>query len=115
MRWAQKTGPATAQVIATLLASRAHPLPGFRSCLGIMRLGKTYGAARLEAACQRALALQAYADKSVASILRHGLDQQPLTPERVSPPMIPHANIRGPEYYQEMSEKGGQRCYAIPP
>jgi transposase len=99
VRWAEKTGPATAQVIATILASRAHPLQGFRSCLGIMRLGKTYGEARLEAACQRALVLQAYAYKSVASILRHGLDQQPLTPERVSPPMIPHANIRGPDYY----------------
>jgi transposase len=99
VRWAQKTGPATAQLIATILASRAHPLQGFRSCLGIMRLGKTYGPERLEAACQRALLLQAYAYKSVASILRHGLDQQPLTPERVSPPLPLHANIRGPHYY----------------
>jgi transposase len=42
-----------------MLASRPHPQQGFRSCLGIMRLGKRYGDARLEAACQRALTLGA--------------------------------------------------------
>lgn len=99
VRWAQRSGPATAQLVTAILTSRAHPLQGFRSCLGIMRLGKTYGDERLEAACARALVLQAHSYKSVASILRHGLDQQPLTPDRVSPPSILHANIRGPHYY----------------
>jgi transposase len=99
VRWAQQSGPATAQLVATILASRAHPLQGFRSSLGIMRLGKSYGDERLEAACARALVLQAYSYKSVASILRHGLDQQPLTPDRVSPPSILHPNIRGSQYY----------------
>ena len=100
VRWAEKTGPATAQVVGTILASRAHPQQGFRSCLGIMRLGKTYSPARLEAACQRALALDACAYRSIESILKHDLDQQPLPPERISPPLPKHANIRGPEYYQ---------------
>lgn len=99
VRWAQQSGPATAQLVTAILASRAHPLQGFRSCLGIMRLGKSYGEDRLEAACARALMLQAYSYKSVASILRHGLDQHPLTPEQVSPPSILHSNIRGPQYY----------------
>ena len=100
VRWAEQTGAATAQVVATILASRVHPQQGFRSCLGIMRLGKTYSSARLEAACQRALALDACAYRSIESILKHGLDQQPLPPERVSPPLPKHPNIRGPEYYQ---------------
>ena len=99
VRWAEKTGAATAQVVATILASRPHPQQGFRSCLGIMRLGKTYSPARLEAACQRALALDACAYRSIESILKHGLDQQPLPPERISPPLPKHPNIRGPEYY----------------
>lgn len=99
VRWAEQTGPATAQVVAHILAARAHPQQGFRSCLGIMRLGKTYSPARLEAACQRALALEAYAYRSIASILKHRLDQHPLPPERVSPPLPKHPNIRGPEYY----------------
>ena len=99
VRWAEQTGPATAQVVAHILASRSHPQQGFRSCLGIMRLGKTYSPARLEAACQRALTLEAYAYRSIESILKHGLDQHPLPSERVSPPLPKHANIRGPEYY----------------
>jgi len=99
VRWAEKAGPATAQLVATILASRPHPQQGFRSCLGIMRLGKTYGQQRLEAACQRALALDACTYKSLESILKHGFDRHPLTPDRVSPPVIHHPNIRGPEYY----------------
>jgi transposase len=99
VRWAQTTGPATAQVVATILASRPHPQQGFRSCLGIMRLGKTYGADRLEATCQRALALEACAYKSLESILKNGLDRHPLPARQVSPPVIHHPNIRGPEYY----------------
>jgi transposase len=99
VRWAQQTGPATAQVVATILASRPHPQQGFRSCLGIMRLGKTYGPTRLEAACEHALTLDACAYRSIESILKHGLDRQPLAPQRVSPPLPAHANIRGPEYY----------------
>ena len=99
VRWAQTTGPATAQVVATILTSRPHPQQGFRSCLGIMRLGKTYGQDRLEAACQRALALEACAYRSIESILKHGLDRHPLSAQRVSPPVINHPNIRGPEYY----------------
>ncbi len=99
VRWAQQTGPATAQVVATILASRPHPQQGFRSCLGIMRLGKTYGATRLEAACEHALTLDACAYRSIESILKHGLDRQPLAPQRVSPPLPAHPNIRGPEYY----------------
>ncbi len=101
VRWAQKTGPAIAQVVATILASRPHPQQGFRSCLGIMRLGKAYSEERLEAACQRALALDACAYRSIESILKHELDRQPLSAPRVSPPLPQHSNIRGPKYYDE--------------
>src|ERR1019366_4987423 len=40
IRWAQETGPAAAQVVEGILESRPHPEQGFRSCLGIFRLGK---------------------------------------------------------------------------
>ena len=100
IRWAAKTGPATARVVETILASRPHPQQGFRSCLGIMRLGKDYGTERLEAACQRALAIGSLGFKSLQAILKHGLDRQGL-PQPPSPePVIEHPNLRGPEYYQ---------------
>lgn len=41
--WAEKAGPATAKLITTVLASRRHPQQAYRSCLGILRLGTSYG------------------------------------------------------------------------
>jgi transposase len=99
IRWAATTGEATAQVGETILASRPHPQHGFRACLGLMRLGKSYGAERLEAACQRAHALGACSYKSIASILKHDLDRQPLPQQPVPGATTTHANIRGPKYY----------------
>jgi len=106
--WAAKTGEATAQVVETILASRPHPQQGFRSCLGIMRLGKSYGDERLEAACQRALALGACSYKSLESILKHGLDRRPLPPQPDATAGSAHMNIRGPQYYKD--DKGEQEC-----
>jgi transposase len=83
IRWAAARGAATAQVVATMLASRPHPHQGCRSCGGIMRLGKSAGAERLEAACRRALTIGTCSYKSMESILKNGLDRAPLP---ASPP-----------------------------
>ena len=56
-KWAARAGPATEKLIRSVMDSRKHPQQACRSCLGILRLGKAYGEARLEAACQRALTL----------------------------------------------------------
>ena len=64
-----------------------------------MRLGKEYGPERLEAACTRALATKAIGFKSIESILKRGLDKQPLPQEAPEKPPLDHDNIRGPEYY----------------
>ena len=70
-----------------ILADRPHPEQGYRSCLGILRLAKRYGAARLEAACARALAVGARSYRHVDSILKHGLDRLPLPePRRAAHP-----------------------------
>ena len=108
IHWAAHSGPATAQVVETILASRPHPQQGFRSCLGIMRLGKSYGDERLEAACQRALALGACSYKSLESILKHGLDRRPLPPKPDATAGSAHMNIRGPQYYTD--DKGELGC-----
>ncbi len=99
IRWAAQNGPCTEQLITQVLESRPHPEQGFRSCLGIMRLGIKHSTQRLEAACQRALALKAYSYKSVASILRNGLDKQPLAEDQGSSARLIHPNIRGQGYY----------------
>ena len=101
IRWAAKTGEATAQVVEAILAARPHPQQWFRACLGLMRLGKSYGEGRLEAACRRAVTLGACSYKSIESMLKHDLDRQPLPARRIAPPAIPHDNIRGPQYYHD--------------
>ncbi|MBA2883207.1 hypothetical protein HNR65_003569 [Desulfosalsimonas propionicica] len=60
------------------MKSHMHPQQGFRSCLGILRLGKSYGEERLVAAAKRANAIGGLSYKSVESILKNGLDQKPL-------------------------------------
>ncbi len=80
--WAEQTGPNTAALAQEIMAARPHPEQGYRSCLGIIRLGERYGTERLEAACARALAARALSYRSVESILSHGLDSQPLGRDR---------------------------------
>ncbi len=99
VRWAGETGPATAKLVETILTSRPHPQHGFRACLGIMRLGKSYTTARLEAASRRALAIGSCSYKSVESILKNGLDRKPLPPTMIDTPVIEHDNLRGSDYY----------------
>ena len=99
IRWAEKTGPATAGLIQQILQRRHLPQQGFRSCLGILRLGKGFGDERLEAACRRALTLNACSYKSIESILRKGLDRQPLPEQQELDLVVEHDNIRGADYY----------------
>lgn len=104
--WAAKTGAATAELVRRIIASRAHPQQGYRTCLGILRLGEAHGPDRLEAAARRALAIGATSYKSVASILKHGLDRRPLPGDESQEPAVEHDNIRGAQYYAEQA-KGG--------
>ena len=99
MEWAGRIGPHTKAVIEHVLHQRRHPQQGYRSCLGILRLSKNYGDTRLEAACERALAVGAHRYRSVASILENGLDRQPALPPQAELALPDHANVRGPDYY----------------
>ncbi|MBE0418334.1 MAG: IS21 family transposase, partial [Coriobacteriia bacterium] len=97
--WLAQTGPAAAAFAARVMDSFPHPELGFRSCLGLIRLGSKYGEDRLEAACARALASGADRYRSVRSILESGLDAVPLDAPRDLPPVSGHGNVRGPDYY----------------
>jgi len=99
--WAAKSGEHVAALVEKVLAHRPHPEQGFRSVLGIMRLGKHYGEGRLDAACKRALEIGGLSYKSIESILKHGLDRIELhQQDDVLYEPLEHTNIRGPEYYQ---------------
>ncbi|MCC4295895.1 IS21 family transposase [Brevundimonas aurantiaca] len=97
---AQSHGPSVALLCQLVLEHRPHPEQGFRSCMGIVRLAKTVGPARLEAACERALLVGARSYGQVKSILDNRLDGQPVRrrkDEAETP--VAHGNIRGSKYY----------------
>jgi transposase len=98
--WAEKVGPNTQALCDVILRERHHPEWGFRSCLGLFRLAKKYGDARVEAASRRALYAGARSYRPVKTILEHNLDAQPLPePERPAAAGTTHENIRGRDYY----------------
>ncbi len=100
--WAQRVGPCTHALVRAIITERKHPEHGFRSCRGLKALSKRFAPERIEAACERALVVGARSYTNVESILRHGLDSQPLpaTPSSSdAPPPLDHENIRGPDYY----------------
>ena len=78
---------------------RAHPEQGYRACLGLMRLARQYGGQRLEAACERALAIHSPSYRSIASILAKGLDRHPAAAPASAGAMPEHENVRGPTYF----------------
>lgn len=100
IRWAAAFGPATERLITDVLNRRRHPEQSYRSCMGILRLGKTYSDIRLERACARALTLGTTSVRSIESILKHRLDEQPELIDDDTPALpTDHDNIRGPSYY----------------
>jgi len=98
IRWAEKSGSATAQMVKHLLSSRRHPEQGYRSALGLLRLESRYGKDRMEAACHRALSFELHSYKGVKNILEAGLDKVTLE-EPITGTSKTHVNIRGTKYY----------------
>jgi len=98
LKWAETIGPCVVLLLKEIMAHREYPEQGYRACLGVMRLGKSYSKERMEAAALRAIQYKAFSFRSVKSILLRGLDGQS-SPS--SPRKLPngHDNLRGPGYY----------------
>jgi transposase len=99
LEWVKNIGPDCAKVVEKIMADRPHPEQGFRSALGIIRLGKAVGNGRLEAACRRALHFGTCSYTSLKSILQNNLEAQPLEQE-LPLPSPTHENLRGSPYYR---------------
>jgi transposase len=102
LKSADTIGPNTALFCQRVLERRPHPEQGFRTCLGVVRMAKVFGTARLEAACERALEIGALSYGSVKSILDSRLDGKPVVRRADDFDQtldLFHANIRGSTYY----------------
>lgn len=95
---AARIGPNVEIFVDLVMRRRRHPEQGYRTCLGVLRLGGTFGRDRLDAACARALEINAYSYSSLHSILKNGLDRKPRRRATYGP-AITHPNIRGAGYF----------------
>ena len=91
-------GMATGAYVARLFEAREHPEQGVRTCLGVLRLAKTYGRARLELTCERGLAAGALSSRYVEQLLKAD-QRQPFLDAPHDDGLGLHANVRGPGYY----------------
>jgi len=94
--WAGNIGENTFFIIDTLLSSCKIEEQGYKSCMGVLQLGKKYGGTRLEAACRRARVLGSHTYSTVKTILTNGVED---FTDDIAKPTPKHENIRGSEYY----------------
>ncbi len=98
--YAETIGPSTAALFEAIMADRPHPEQGFRTCLGILALTRSYDKARVDAACRRGVSIKARSVASIRSILKNGLDRAFLDEaERSDREPVRHRNIRGRDYF----------------
>jgi transposase len=97
--WANSIGPNTAQVINRMLGACQVEEQAYKSCMGLLQLSKRHGDERLEAACLRALSLNACNYTTVANILKNGQDSSLFQIPTVKAATPAHTNVRGPAYY----------------
>jgi len=103
-RWAGDIGDATLCIVRLQLQKKRRPEQSFRAVLALLALAKQYNRERLEAACRRALEINSPTRTSVTSIMKNGLDTQPL--HRSSDTELQddlflkeNENFRGPKQY----------------
>ena len=105
LNWGQNIGAGTRAVVQWQLENRPHPEQGYRACLGLLNLSKTYGEERLEAACRRALAMGAPHRGRIIDILKAKLDQHPdlfpATDTAAATASRTHGNVRGADYFRD--------------
>jgi transposase len=100
--WGKSIGPHVAAVVEHVIRSKPHPEQGYRSALGLLRLANRYDKARLEKACERAIAIRSASYRTVKIILQQRMEEAPLLdqPQAQDPAAsLGTVNVRGPRYY----------------
>lgn len=98
LRQATRIGPSVLQAATLMLENSVYMEQNYKACFGMLMLHKKYTAARLEAACSRALLGTRINYTMIKNILERGLDKQ--LSVSTSPSLPAHDNIRGKDHYQ---------------
>lgn len=96
---AGEIGPSTREAVERIMGERKHVEQGYNAAMGILRLGKVYGFARVEKACERVLHFKAVSYRALRAVLEQKLDKQVVFPVKTSEEPFLHENIRGSQYY----------------
>ena len=100
IRWGAAIGQEVGDYITRILDDAPHPEQAYKSCAGILHLGRKAGRERLVKAVVRASAFHAYNYTTINNIIKSGLEDQPLQKGQSSRTLPTHDNIRGPLAYQ---------------
>ena len=100
LEWAASIGEDVRVCIQAVLDKRQHPEQAYKSCLGILSLGKKYGQDRLIKACDRAIGFGSFSYAAISNILAKGLEEEKEEGSAAQSPMPSHDNIRGSDYYR---------------
>ncbi len=97
-------GEPVKEYLTHVIEARRYPEQAYKSCKGILALGKRVGEERLLKACRLALMLKNYGYQPIEQILRNReedviLSEEEETQDDTIPTIPQHKNIRGKEYY----------------
>ncbi len=116
--WAAEVGPNTDALMTRILERDPNLVQGFRSAQGLRRVGKKYGAERMEKACWIALRSASHSYKPVERILRLGREDDPhlLGDDDAPEVSIEHDQVRGPEHFEDKdnNEREEEPCSTNP-
>lgn len=103
-RWAAEVGDSTETVIDAILRSRKVEQQSYRSCRGVLALGRNHGNLLLEEACQKTLLLTPRPSyKTVKAMITD------LARDRSEANDDEHAYLRGSDYYRELDGPDDER------
>ena len=95
-------GAATTAILDRQWQAKLHPEQTLRRSMGILRLARDFDPEQLEAACARALELNALSYRAIRSLI----DAQATSSSRaarvspIQPELFVHDNVRGPTYFR---------------
>ena len=95
-------GEPVKEYLSRVIEARRYPEQAYKSCKGILALGKRVGEERLIKACRLGMVLKNYSYQAIEQILSNRQEDIILDHEETDDtvPTIPqHKNIRGKEYY----------------
>jgi transposase len=107
LNWANSIGAHATALMQSIMNSRSHQARGYKSCMAILSLAKTYGAEALEQVSVVALELNVHKVASIESMLKTKsyLLCNPQTSVNNAAFPGSHKNIRGSAYYAQISNK----------